>query len=394
MKRTFKTSRLKSGLFHLVLEGVFNEVLHHKSDCFKQGVGFNKQRLCTCLDTISIESHPIREGDVLVSSEENFALGFFNRSNNYRYVGIWHRNIPGQTVVWSTNAPSSACSPVSDCVAQLLDSGNLVLLHNISKQVIWQLFDHPTNTMLPSMKFGIDRRTGANRFLTSWKSEDDPRTGNYSFRMDPSVCFCTKLRFHGGGNGISDVWGVFNSSILSRIVVNESGMVQLFIWYEGDERRWNEMWSAPTDRCDPYGDCSSFGLCDTSSPVQFECSFLPGYEPRSPTEWYMRDANHGCVRKPGSLICREGEGFVKVANVKVPDTSRVDVINSGLILKACEKECWRNCNCTAYASADVSEGGSGCILWHGNLTDTRKFIADGGQDLYIRVDEHELGTFF
>nr|XP_048317900.1 putative G-type lectin S-receptor-like serine/threonine-protein kinase At1g61610 [Ziziphus jujuba var. spinosa] len=81
-------------------KGVSNEVLHHKSDCLKQGVGFNKQRLCTCLDTISIESHPIREGDVLVSSEENFALGFFNRSNNYRYVGIWYRNIPGQTVVW------------------------------------------------------------------------------------------------------------------------------------------------------------------------------------------------------------------------------------------------------------------------------------------------------
>ncbi|XP_048318657.1 G-type lectin S-receptor-like serine/threonine-protein kinase At1g11410 [Ziziphus jujuba] len=319
-------------------------------------------------------------------------------------------------VVWSTNA-SSACSPAIDCVAQLLDTGNLVLLHNISKHVMWQSFDHPTNTILPSMKVGIDRRTGLNRLITSWKSEDDPGTGNYSFRMNPSgfpqlivykgqipwwsvghwngiawngvPALAVKFRFHVGfvddKNETGGVWDVFDSSILSQFVVNECGRIQLFLWYEGAEQGWNEMWSAPTDRCDQYGHCSSFGLCDSSNPSQFKCACLRGYEPRSPTEWSMRDANHGCVRKTGSLICREGEGFVKVANVKVPDTPRVEVISSGFSLKACEKECLRNCNCTAYASANISKEGSGCILWHGNLIDTRKFTVDAGQDLYIAL---------
>ena len=161
--------------------------------------------LCTCLDTISI-TQPIRDGDgggdVLVSNGEMFALGFFSPSkSNYRYVGIWYHKIPEKTVVWvanrdnpinntsgflsidtkgnlvpfdnndqtvpvwSTNSPSLPTNEYS--VAQLLDSGNLVLFQNESKKLLWQSFDYPTNTMLPNMKLGLDRRTGLNWFLTS-----------------------------------------------------------------------------------------------------------------------------------------------------------------------------------------------------------------------------------
>ncbi|CAL5441311.1 unnamed protein product [Camellia sinensis] len=47
-------------------------------------------------------------------------------------------------------------------------------------------FDYPTNTMLPSIKLGLEWRTGLYHFLTSWKSCDDPSTGEYFYRMDPS----------------------------------------------------------------------------------------------------------------------------------------------------------------------------------------------------------------
>ncbi|KAF7127931.1 hypothetical protein RHSIM_Rhsim11G0082800 [Rhododendron simsii] len=49
---------------------------------------------------------------------------------------------------------------------------------------VWQSFDHPTNTLLPNMKLGLDRTTGLERFLTSWKSRDDPSTGEYSFQLE------------------------------------------------------------------------------------------------------------------------------------------------------------------------------------------------------------------
>ena len=44
----------------------------------------------------------------------------------------------------------------------------------------------------------------------------------------------------------------------------------------------------------------------------------------------------------------------------------------------------------AYASANESEGGIGCLTWQGDLVDTRTFL-DGGQDLYIH-DAVVLGT--
>jgi hypothetical protein len=39
----------------------------------------------------------------------------------------------------------------------------------------------------------------------------------------------------------------------------------------------------------------------------------------------------------------------------------------------------------------VSNGGSGCLAWHGDLMDIQK-LTDQGRDLFLRVDKVELGT--
>ena len=41
-------------------------------------------------------------------------------------------------------------------------------------------------------------------------------------------------------------------------------------------------------------------------------------EPKSPRDWYLRDGSKGCVRK--QLMCVNGEGFVKVKHLKLPDS--------------------------------------------------------------------------
>ena len=88
-------------------------------------------------------------------------------------------------------------------------------------------------------------------------------------------------------------------------------------------------------------------------------------------------------------MCNNGERFVKLAYMKVPDTS-IAHADMGLSMKECEQKCLRNCSCMAYASANETEGGIGCLTWQGDLVDTRTF-PDGGQDLYIRVDAVILG---
>ncbi|KAF3456563.1 hypothetical protein FNV43_RR01217 [Rhamnella rubrinervis] len=125
----------------------------------------------------------------------------------------------------------------------------------------------------------------------------------------------------------------FFSLVYKRWLMNLDWFNGLFCWTKSVDGPLSSM---PAETFDQYGYCGAFGLCDYNNTSEFECTCLPGFEPKSYSEWKFRDATHGCVRKPGSLICSEGEGFVKLENVIVPDTSKV-VGNSDLSLEACEK---------------------------------------------------------
>ncbi|PQQ01762.1 hypothetical protein Pyn_15608 [Prunus yedoensis var. nudiflora] len=172
---------------------------------------------CTSIDTIAVNQH-VKDGDFIVSKENNFELGFFSPGNSSsRYVGIWYANKSEKAVVWVANrnnpindtsgvltinrygklvlyahnsdnvsiwSTNMSVETTSTCVAQLLDTGNLVLFQDSkSESFIWQSFDYPTDTLLPGMKVGLNWKTGMEWVLTSWKSENDPGTGNYSLRL-------------------------------------------------------------------------------------------------------------------------------------------------------------------------------------------------------------------
>ncbi|CAL5393165.1 unnamed protein product [Camellia sinensis] len=88
-----------------------------------------------------------------------------------------------QSIVWSSNLLRVEESPV----AQLLDSGNLVLFGKTetnSDSFLWQSFDFPCNTRLPDLKMGENNRTSRDQYLTSWKSVDDPSPGEFTYRVD------------------------------------------------------------------------------------------------------------------------------------------------------------------------------------------------------------------
>ncbi|KAI6704873.1 hypothetical protein NL676_007835 [Syzygium grande] len=123
---------------------------------------------------------------------------------------------------------------------------------------------------------------------------------------------------------------------------------------------------------------------------QIGCKCLPGFSPESPNNWHMRDSSGGCMRKNQESVFRNGKGFVKVADVKLPDTS-VSSFDRNSNLRECESECLRNCSCTDYADADFTRGESGRLMWYGDLMDTRE-ISGGGRDLHVRVDALVLGS--
>ena len=89
-----------------------------------------------------------------------------------------------------------------------------------------------------------------------------------------------------------------NPSIISRVVVDKSGLHQILMWNDGD-LHWKEFYSAPKYRCDNYGHYGAYGKFGPQSSDNvdnFKCTCLPGYEPKSPKDWYHRDGSEGCVR--------------------------------------------------------------------------------------------------
>jgi hypothetical protein len=176
-------------------------------------------RTSVTLDTIT-PGQSIRDGDTLVSAGGRFQMGFFSPGNSKgRYVGIWYTVSSGtvvwvanrgtplndhsgvlkltdgvvillnstNSIVWSSNNTSRAAE---NPVLQLLDNGNLVVKDgHVDDPVnfLWQSFDYPCDTFLPEMKLGRNLVTGLERFVTSWKSADDPADGEFVGNMNHSM---------------------------------------------------------------------------------------------------------------------------------------------------------------------------------------------------------------
>lgn len=57
------------------------------------------------------------------------------------------------------------------------------------------------------------------------------------------------------------------------------------------------------------------------------------------------------------------------------------------------RQCLKNCSCVAYAKSNMSSGGSGCLMWFGELIEMREFVDEvSDQDIHIRVPASEQGN--
>ncbi|KAL2475516.1 G-type lectin S-receptor-like serine/threonine-protein kinase [Abeliophyllum distichum] len=407
-------------------------------------------RSSIAVDTLAPNQALLDNGTTLVSPSQNFELGFFSpwKSKN-RYIGIWFKKVPEQTVVWVANNDSPLTDSsgiltitpggniiitstrnqssiiwtanitsrtVSNPVLQILDKGNLVLKSNDNlDNYVWQSFDYPCDTLIPGMKLGWNFRTNQEWYLTSWKSPQDPSTGDFTYRMDPAVLPSIVLRqgsqieFRSGPwdgvrfggqpvmqqNAVFKPIVVFDSdnlyyafensdvSIISRFVVNQSGLVKHLIWSQ-THNQWIDIATMQSDSCDDYSRCGNFGVCSFYNFLSCDC--LSGFVPRKRQAWAQFDRSGGCIRRT-PLNCTTMTGFRKFSGMKLPDTLNFSVNRSALNRLECEKACLKNCSCAAYAMTQLS----GCIAWFEDLLDIRKY-SEGGQDLYVRMPASELDS--
>ncbi|CAA0835956.1 G-type lectin S-receptor-like serine/threonine-protein kinase B120 [Striga hermonthica] len=380
----------------------------------------------------------IRDGETLISSGGRFAFGFFSPNNDTstRYAGIWYNQIANRSVVWVANRESPV--PANGVVLSVTTEGNLVISHNNSGQVLWssaatsttlppanstlilmnsgnlvlraasdrvlwQSFDHPTDTYLPDMEVHISARDGEQRVFTSWSGPLDPSPGNYSMGVDtrgpPQIVIWDGPRRrwrsgHWNGLVFIGVPGMRNFyrlgfrlnerdgqlSITYTTPSSDSEMVKFRLSWEGVElqerwieesREWEAFYRHPIDECDLYNYCGNFGMCRLGE--EDRCRCLEGFESRG-------NRTEGCVRRAG-LEC-ETDGFLEVRRVKLPDF--VDYVGSEDV-RGCESLCARNCSCTAYAYVR----GISCMVWYRELVDIQQY-EEGENSLFVRVARSEL----
>uniref|UniRef100_A0A0E0KVN9 non-specific serine/threonine protein kinase n=1 Tax=Oryza punctata TaxID=4537 RepID=A0A0E0KVN9_ORYPU len=322
---------------------------------------------------------------------------------------------------WSSNTTGTSSSATA---AQLNESGNLVVRDQGSGDTLWQSFDHPSNTLIAGMRFGKNPRTGDEWFLTSWRARDDPATGDCRRVLDTRglpdcVTWCGGAKKYRTGpwngqwfSGVPEMESyasTFSSQVVvrpdeiayffsaasgapfSRLVLNDVGETERLVW-DRNSKGWIPYMKAPRDVvCDDYAKCGAFGLCNEDTASTLFCSCMPGFSPVSPSQWSMRETSGGC-RRNTPLECGNGsttDGFVPVRGVKLPDTDNATV-DMGATLDECRSRCLANCSCVAYAAADIRDrgGGSGCVMWIGDMVDVR--YVEKGQDLHVRLAKSEL----
>lgn len=378
-----------------------------------------------------------------MSADGTFELGFFSPvGSTKRYLGIWYRVV--LTVAWVANRETSlsdhsgvlsvtkqgivtltdgkngiiwsanSSKIVKNPILQLLETGNLILKDGDgNSNILWQSFDYPTDTLLSGMKLGRNFRTGFDKYLTSWKSASDPAPGEFSLRIDPHgfpqlvirngsefyyrVGSWNGIRFSGTPRLIPTLGLVYRfelnkeevyyevddqGALMSRLFLDQTGFIHRFVRSK-TSNRWTDIYDAPEDQCDTYSLCGVNSRCrSNNSPI---CACFDGFEPKSVEEWSKSNWAKGCVRKtPLKLLnCEKEVEFVSYTNLKLPDTQN-SWYNTSMNSGECADLCLRNCSCTAYANSSIANGGSGCLLWFGELTDMREYD-QVEQQFFIRM---------
>ena len=394
------------------------------------------------------------EGRILVSKDGVFVLGFFSPGDSTnRYLGIWYGNIPIKTVVWVANRrnpitdssgvlmvnssgslvllnqnsnvawSANSTKEAGNSIVQLLDSGNLVLREENEENpenYLWQSFDYPSDTWLPGMKVGWDLRTRLERRLTAWKSPDDPSPGELSWGVElheypeivmkkgsgeffrtgpwnglgfsgtPKIRATTavyNISFVSNKDEVYFIFDMIQHSVISRAVLNQT-RYERYIWVHGKRSLYYHF---PRDECDTYNLCGVYGNCIIGESPKCQC--IQGFKPKSTETWNPEEWSKGCVRNT-QLSCQDKEkiGFVKFVGYKLPDTT-YSWVNQSMNLEECRVKCLNNCSCMAYSNSDIRDGpdgGSGCVIWYGDLIDFKPTAANR-QDIYIRMPASEQG---
>lgn len=343
----------------------------------------------------------------ITSLDNTFTCGFYGFQNNAYWFAIWYTNSKDRTVVWTANGNkpvngrgskltlrrtgAMVLTDVDGTIvwetnttstyisrAVLLNTGNLVL-KNQNDDIVWQSFDYPTDTLLPSQTLTKSKS------LISASRKSSFESGYYGL-MYSSINVLTLLY---DGPEISSVYwpspdpgfnvwafgrtsynssriasftdlGVFNSSDRWHFSAMDMGYGikrRLTLDYDGNLRfyslndssgLWLVSWQAIAQPCNIHGLCGRNGICVHGE--NLECVCPPGYEQTDPT-----DLSQGC--KPYfNQTCVDSTKFEFVEMLNT-DYYGFDLnFSSPIPFEACREICLGDCICVAFNYRLTGEG--------------------------------------
>ncbi|PON84700.1 S-receptor-like serine/threonine-protein kinase [Trema orientale] len=272
-------------------------------------------------------------------------------------------DVTGQNIVWATRTASNAVAQL-----KLRNSGNVVLLTS-DKEILWQSFDSPTDTLLPEQPL---------KKLVSSRSQGNFSSGFYQFHFD-STDNLLRLLYNGiehssvywpppwlvswdAGRStydnsklaMLDSLGNFSSSDDFTFMSADYGAKsqrRLKIDYDGNLRLytrsnasggWIVSWQAFTDSCKIHGICGANSLCryNRHSGIR-KCSCIPGYKMRDHTDW-----SKGCEPEFKPSCDKNESKFLRLMNTEFYGFDYGFFPN--YTLRACQDLCLNLCKCVGY----------------------------------------------
>jgi hypothetical protein len=346
----------------------------------------------------------IKAGEVLdysqklVSTDGRFQLGFLNNGTYGGYLGIWYTNDASESKVWIANRdkrirvnsqlnltldthgllkivhdgegspiPLNANEAAPNSIATLENSGNFIVKELNSDRILWQSFDHPTDTLLPGMKLGINLKTQQKWMLTSWLTDQIPGPGGFSLEWELMENGTGQLVMRHRGN-MYWVSGVGSNSDFENVgtMISERQYYN-FSYVSNDKERYFS-YSSTGMNVSRWVLDSNGQLTDYLNPIYVRSGMCFGYssergcvEQNAPT---CRDINHKFDKRAGTFLS--------------PRPDHLDV-NFSISIGDCWAQCWSDCSCVGFDA--ISNNGTGCGFYTSGFVE-----ADDFPLLYVLIE--------
>ncbi|KAL2326096.1 hypothetical protein Fmac_025154 [Flemingia macrophylla] len=303
---------------------------------------------------------------VLMSDRNQLAVGLDNSSVlSLNHSGVLKIESQHMKPIIIYSPPQ----PINNTMATLLNTGNFVLQQfhpNGTQSLLWQSFDYPYETLIPTMKLGVNHKTGHHWLVRSRLTSSDDALGAFSLEWEPMEQELTIRRRE------KVCWrsGKLRNNRFEHILEDAQRTLKYIIVSNGDE----DSFSFTTNEEDKYWWLTYNGkLSDDKGGDVARADLCFGYN----------NTDGGCQRWMDTPKCRNpGDVFLEMRGYFNWENMTTYEMNTSYGHSDCEAICWSDCNCTAFEAYD-SDKETGCIF-HSTLNYTSDIIE--GQILYTLVN--------